>query len=240
MSRFEATFVIEPTSIAGSYRHRDCPAVGLRWLALFLLAFLFFCFPGATNARNVPSSPPDSVGPGLQFTIGDFDGDQKLDRIGVQVGESNSSGTKYWIDLQLSGSGAQSIAVNAATDGIQIAAQDVNGDHSLDLVLTTTWLHQPVAILLNDGHGVFTRITPAAFPGAFRRLSPVWTSPNETEQAPIADSLSSRLHLDAARVRLQDLSPRAERAEAARDGFSANPIHISTSGRAPPSSNTPR
>ncbi len=237
MSRFEATFVIEPTYIAGSYRGPDCAAAGLRWLALF--AFLFVSLPSATQARNVPSSPPDSVGPGLQFTIGDFDGDHQLDRVGVQVGESSSSGTMYWIDLQLSSSGPQSIAVNAATDGIQIAARDVNGDHSLDLVLTTTWLHRPVAILLNDGHGVFTRIAADAFPGAFHNLESAWT-PLERDRAPIAESVPPRPHIDAVRVRRHDLSLHPKIIEPARNGFLPNALQISSSGRAPPSANTPQ
>jgi hypothetical protein len=229
MSRFEETFVIEPISIPG-LRQSNFLAVA-RCLALFVFAFVF---PAAANAHSVPSSPPDSVGPGLQFTVGDFDGDHQLDRVGVQVGESSSSGTKYWIDLQLSASGSQSIPVNAARDGIQIAARDVNGDHSLDLVLTTTWLHQPVAILLNDGHGVFRRIAPDKFPGAFHNLESNWTTRPETDRAPIAEPVPSRLPVDAVRGRRHHLSLRPKIIEAERHGLLASPLHTLSPGRAPP------
>ncbi len=234
--RVRSDFVIEPIYFASAHR-RGLTALRLRCLALFLLAFLF---PAAAKANSVPSSPPNSVGPGLQFTIADFDGDHQLDRVGVQTGESNSSGTKYWIDLQLSASGPQSIPINAATDGIQIAARDVNGDHNLDLVLTTTWLHKPVAILLNDGHGVFTRIAPDAFPGAFHSLDSSWTSPAQTDQQSIAGSVPPRLHFDAVRARRHDLSLASIAIEFARNGFLASPITILYSGRAPPSAVTSR
>jgi hypothetical protein len=41
-------------------------------------------------------------------------------------------------------------------------------------VLTTSWRKLPVAILLNDGHGSFSLIDPAAYPEAFRGSKTSW------------------------------------------------------------------
>jgi hypothetical protein len=100
-----------------------------------------------------------------RFAIGDFDGDSRPDLATVQVGQISASQARYWIGVQLSTGSRQSIGVTAPIGGLQIAPRDVNGDNSLDLILTTAWLNQPVAVLLNDGHGNFTVNDPAAFPG---------------------------------------------------------------------------
>ncbi|MGA9885013.1 MAG: VCBS repeat-containing protein [Candidatus Acidiferrales bacterium] len=106
---------------------------------------------------------------GAPFAIADFDGDKRPDLARVQAGQSNSFQTQYWIQLQLTQAGRQVIGVIAPIGGLQVRASDVNGDHAIDLVLSTAWLNRPVAILLNDGHGRFTTETPTAYPGAFRR-----------------------------------------------------------------------
>ena len=120
----------------------------------------------AANAAQAMLPAPGSVAP---FAIADFDGDQRPDLARVQAGQSNSYETQYWIQLQLTRAGRQLIAIEAPFGGLRVAASDVNGDHAIDLVLSTAWLDRPVAILLNDGHGRFTFEKPSAFPGAFRR-----------------------------------------------------------------------
>src|SRR5580692_1725485 len=118
---------------------------------------------GATTGADVPRPSITSVGPGLQFALADFDGDHRPDLVGVQAGQGNVVRTNYWIQLQLSAAGQQTISLVAPSGGLQIAARDVNGDQIPDLILTTTWLRQPVAIFINDGHGTFTRADLTAF-----------------------------------------------------------------------------
>ncbi len=55
-------------------------------------------------------------------------------------------------------------------------ASDVNGDSFLDVVITTAWTNQPVAVLLNDGQGNFRATSPSAFPGAFTTSEESWAS----------------------------------------------------------------
>jgi hypothetical protein len=139
---------------------------------------LFLGLVGGSAAANtdVQNAPVTSVGPGLSFAIADFDGDLRPDIASVQTGRSDFSRTDYWIQIQLTTAGHQSIQVAASIGGLQVSARDVNGDHAVDLVLTTALLRQPVAILLNDGHGNFTRAAPSAFPGAFSESETNWAS----------------------------------------------------------------
>jgi hypothetical protein len=60
--------------------------------------------------------------------------------------------------------------------GLVIEARDVDKDNIIDLVLATAWLREPVAVLLNDGHGNFSRVEPSRFPGAFTHTSQTWSS----------------------------------------------------------------
>jgi hypothetical protein len=139
---------------------------------------LFFAglMGGAAAGTDVPTAPGTSLGPSLAFSIADFDGDLKPDLANVQAGPSDVSHTDYRVQLQLSAAGQQTFQIVAPMGGLQIVAHDVNGDHALDLVLTTTWLRQPVAILLNDGHGSFSRVDPTAFPAAFSESKTNWVS----------------------------------------------------------------
>jgi len=141
-----------------------------------LLLLLFLGFVGGTPAANADAQKPAlaSVGSGQPFAIADFDGDLSPDLASVQTGRSDSSRADYWIQFQLTTAGRQSFHVVASIGGLQVAARDVNGDHAVDLLLSTAFLNQPVAILLNDGRGNFTRASPSAFPGAFSESEANW------------------------------------------------------------------
>ena len=110
-----------------------------------------------------------AAGPGLTFAIADFDGDQRLRsgldyRLAVAPRATATTGSSFSALLP----GRQFIRLVAPAGGLLIEARDVNGDHTVDLVFTSAWFRQPVAVLLNDGHGRFLRAEPGAFPGAFR------------------------------------------------------------------------
>src|ERR1700730_12864341 len=136
------------------------------WLSLLLLFGL--AWGSRAEAADIQQSGPVTlVGPGPQFAIADFDGDVRPDLASIQAGSNSSGTTDYWIQLQLTAAGRQSFRLVAPAGGLWIEARDVNGDHAVDLVLGTAWFNQPVAIFLNNGHGSFSRVEPAAFPGAF-------------------------------------------------------------------------
>ena len=136
----------------------------------FVVLLLYFgLVHGGTPARAYAEDrPATSLGPGLTFAFADFDGDRRPDFASVQARQNKCGSSDYSIQINLSEVGRQSIHLVAPVGGLLIEARDVDGDHSIDLVVSTAWRRQPVAIFLNDGHGIFSRAELAAFPEAFR------------------------------------------------------------------------
>jgi FG-GAP-like repeat len=136
--------------------------------AAFLLSCLFIGFARLGNAANSPETSRSASGPtAAQFAIADFDGDSRPDIASVHAGQSGSRDALYLIDFRLTGGLRQTIGVTAPTGGLQLRSRDVNGDSYPDVVVTTFWTNQPVAVLLNDGRGNFTQSDPSEFQGAF-------------------------------------------------------------------------
>lgn len=198
---------------------------------LFLVAF----FAGWAAAEDVPSAPASSLGSNLSFSVADFDGDAKPDLASVQTGKSGSAHTDYWIQLQLSAVGRQTFQIFAPVGGLQIVARDVNGDHALDLVLITTWLRQPVAILLNNGHGNFSRVEPAAIPEAFSESKARWGSTTDHLMAAVGVPPRSREDLCSSNAgSFLNLRSQSRFVTSVDSRFGIGPFLISQLGRAPP------
>ena len=176
-------------------RTKDERSAGRRTILWVWVFLLLFGLTGRGWAQTVDGwpVPVTSIGTGLQFAIADFDGDHRLDLAYVQTGQSELSGEAYWISFRLSLQGQRSVRILAPPGGLQIQARDVNGDHAVDLVVSTAWLRQPVAILLNDGHGAFTPAKPAAFPDAFHRNARERFSFYHQHAGPIGALAQSRL-----------------------------------------------
>jgi hypothetical protein len=141
------------------------------------ICLTFFLGLMCTGAAKASEHPGGSHGPGAQIAIADFDGDRYPDLASIQTGSSDGSRTSYWIGVRLTSAGQKTIQVMGPIGGLEIAARDVNGDHAIDLVLTAAWFRQPVAILLNDGHGNFSTVEPTDFPGAFDQSRATWGAP---------------------------------------------------------------
>jgi hypothetical protein len=203
-----------------------------RILCLLFLAGLAVGVAAGADDRTAPASPAE---PGVPFAIADFDGDLRPDLAGVQVGRSDVSRTDYWIQLQLSAAGQQTILVVAPSGGLQIAARDVNGDHALDLVLTTAWLSEPVAVFLNDGHGSFSRVDPTDFLEAFRESKTSWGS--STHQAPDTFGIppQSRAGICSASARQPHVGSHATVIPRSQGGHLRSSSLDSHASRAPPS-----
>jgi hypothetical protein len=190
----------------------------------------------STITAESKASTASPGGPGLPFAIGDLDGDLRPDLANIQTGRSDVAQTDYWIHLQLTAAERQTILVVAPTGGLQIVARDVNGDDALDLVLTTAWLKEPVAILLNDGHGVFSRVDPRAFPGAFEKPETNWRIPAEPVLSVVGIPLQSRAGHLSGGVRLPYPRSSIDAVPSSDGGFPLSAFFVSNLGRAPPSS----
>lgn len=208
----------------------------LLWIPLFLL-LVGLAGRGTAMPAEIPSAPASSVGPGAQFAIADLDGDLRPDLASIQAEPNSSATTNYWIQLQLSTTGWQSIRVVAPSGGLRIETRDVNGDNAIDLVLAESWFNRPVAIFLNNGHGGFSRAETSAFPGAFRESETNWSSSSATSLATVAVGVPPQ---SGAGVRSEENDLR--RGQSPRrwisrgtPGFTASPFLVSQAGRAPPS-----
>jgi hypothetical protein len=178
----------------------------LLWLVL--LALLISTANSAAKGAAVQNGAAASTGPGLTIAIADFDGDHHLDLASIQDGHSASDTSIYWIHFRFSTAGQQSIQLVAPPGGLRMEARDVNGDHAVDLVFTTAWFRQPVAILLNDGHGSFSRAEPTAFPSAFSESQTLWAAGRHLFAAAVALPPQSRARVaEAEMASLHQRSP---------------------------------
>ena len=98
----------------------------LRFLSLLLLLGFAGSRAAARSGQDFHYPPVGSIGPGPLFAIADFDGDNRPDLASVESERLNSFFTDYWIHLQLTASGTQSIQIIAPSGGLLIAAQDVS------------------------------------------------------------------------------------------------------------------
>ena len=99
---------------------------------------------------------------GWQFAFADLDGDRKPDMASVEIQDEQVGSTDYAIRLQFAGGTGSYIGVKGPFGGLRLAVRDVNGDDSLDLILTSTMDRHVLRVLLNDGHGNFLPTEPDA------------------------------------------------------------------------------
>lgn len=170
-----------------------------------------------------------------QFTIEDFDGDNRPDIATVQEGRSGAVDRYYRIKFQLSSGGSQNIDLTAPMGGLDLNSRDVNGDDFLDVVVTTAGTDRPVAILLNNGAGNFTRSDPSEFPGAFHKSYKFWSGLTKEmrEASPAFFSRFSFSDVEASNAtftRPVEISVLAGRS----DHFQTRDVEVSCLGRAPP------
>ena len=211
------------------------------WRKAVRAAIALFCLiagfaPAGKAAPHSPPSRPFSDQVASQFAIADFDGDSRPDIATVEVGQSNSSATRYWIGFRLSTGSQQTVGLAAPTGGLRLRSGDVNGDSYPDVIVTTLWTGQPVAVLLNDGRGNFTRSEPSAFPGAFADSESSLSSRTERITDTAALVFSRYLPGQCEERSSTALPANASGRPASRTlHFVALLIADSSSGRAPPS-----
>ena len=147
----------------------------VKWLlsALGILFALAAPAVAATPQLGSTTSPP--------LVIADLDGDHRLDvAVGSRSGNS-LAGFFYRIDVSLTSSTqASSFTIfDLSATGFNIATQDLDGDHDLDLVVTSLPLRRPIGVWINDGTGRFER-------GEAGRYAPsIWAEPHTIEEIPI-------------------------------------------------------
>lgn len=205
---------------------------------VFVLVLVFLELFGGSLAATAAAADPNSViaaiGPAQSFAIGDFDGDGHPEIASVEAGTTVSYFTNYWIRLHLSTSNQQSIQVTAPAGGLLIEARDVNnGNHFIDLVLTTAWSGQPVAILINDGRGKFSRVEPTAYPEAFTEPTRNWVQSHPAASA-FGIPAQPRPGIGSEEWAVSGVRPRVGSLSFCSSRFVPHSLPISHAGRAPP------
>ena len=202
-------------------------------LVCALLLLILGCIGGPAAGAEARNAAAAQVSSGPQLAISDFDGDLHPDLASVQAGATASGSTDYWIQLQLSAAGRQSIRLVAPAGGLLIEARDVNGDNAVDLILATSF-RQPVAIFLNDGHGSFSRMPPSAFPGAFNKPLTNWASASEQALDTAGVPPQLRLGICRAAKARANIPSNADSILPSQWGFALDSFLVSHAGRAPP------
>jgi hypothetical protein len=201
--------------------------------SLILLLFLGVLGSSAKAGADVENLPAASVGPGLPFAIADLDGDLRPDFASIQAGSNNSGGTDYWLQLHLA-AGRQSIRLVAPPGGLVIEARTASGRHAADLVVTTAWFRQPVAIFLNDGHGSFSRAKLTTSFGASCEAGANWDVASDRSGNAVGVLPQSRTAACLKARSLPNFLQHAYSIPVSTAGFPLSSFHTSHAGRAPP------
>lgn len=177
---------------------------------------------------------------GTRFAIADFDGDWKPDLALVETTGLHRLQADYAIHFQFSAGASLSVFLSAPSGGIRLAAQDVNGDDLPDLVVSSALDERVVAILVNQGHGQFSRAEPTSYlrvppdPDRFFRSG----DPSIVDRFTV---LSVRYSFDGERV-ARETNPHAVPADSVRilDTLISSAAELQAChGRSPPSSALP-
>lgn len=111
--------------------------------------------------------------------VGDFDGDNRADIAFARPQGRVNGAYRYQVEVRLSAQPGATFDVDSgAVGGLRITTRDVDGDHDLDLVITTTFGGLRVGVWINDGHGQFTQGVAESYP-----LS-IWQEPDQRWEAP--------------------------------------------------------
>ena len=163
--------------------------------ALCLLATLWAGHPQIRSSdRHISRLVRTAVALGsTQFAIADFDGDRQPDLALIRVARDGSPTSQYSVDFKFSSGHKPAIWIVGPSGGLQITPRDVNGDKFADLVVTSLFDSQFVAIFLNDGKGNFVPAEPSDYPGAvngtdFRLIVPGDVSAGQLALQPGRDS----------------------------------------------------
>ena len=139
------------------------------------IALAWFVFAGASAARSLPPGTEKfELTAQIPNAVADLDGDLQPDVATVRVEGIGPVTTQYRIELNLSAGLSGAIAVNAPFGGLLVTPRDVDGDNDLDLIVTTSRLHLPVGIWINNGRGQFSAANPAAYPKTIWDPLPEW------------------------------------------------------------------
>jgi hypothetical protein len=96
--------------------------------------------------------------PATTRLLTDLDGDLQPDLVRISHSGHDSLGYLYTMDFQMSSGVARGPIQfhSQSPDGVRVVPRDVDGDHDIDLVITSALDLKTIGVWINDGSGRFT------------------------------------------------------------------------------------
>jgi hypothetical protein len=154
-------------------------AVQLTLLGLACLALALIL--GTSYSRVTEYRPVGHSSGGVHFVFADLDGDRQPDMALVEMQSQRATNADYSIRVKLSAGSESAIGINGPVGGLRLVARDVNGDDTLDLVVTSNLDASFIQVLLNDGHGNFRMARFDEFRGVEGAAAAVLSAPGDSQ-----------------------------------------------------------
>lgn len=160
-----------------------------------------------------------------------MDGDHSLDTATVAE-QVFGRYTLYKVHLHFASGAEQSIAVSAPPGGLQPEMRDMSGDNvPNDLVLNSSLLHEPLLVLINDGHD---HVTVPTLPSSLGSEEGRATGPNQDTRLLARLSRGFRLFGLACASELNSAHPRVCYSVSVTASIKALDSYSHQAGRSPP------
>jgi hypothetical protein len=206
--------------------------------ALTVASSAFVC-EAAALAPGGPASVPVQSGFALHSSVGvgDFDGDNRVDIAYARPQGRVNGAYRYQVEVHLSAELGTTFSVDSgAAGGLHISTRDVDGDHDLDLVITSAFGGLRVGVWINDGHGQFTQGVAESYPlSIWQEPDRLWETPERLQPSYITFVVpAGKSSIEPGRLEIPFLASTEHSLHAAGEIYRQKALNFASPFRAPP------
>jgi hypothetical protein len=218
-----------------SFAVQAVSALTVTWSALVSQA--------AALAPRGPAASPVGVLTGSSFIlhsspgVGDFDGDNRADIAYAHPQGRVNGAWRYQVEIRLSAQPGATFDVDSGeAGGLRISTRDVDGDHDLDLVITSAFGGLRVGVWINDGHGQFAQGAAESYPPSiWQEPDRFWETPERPQPPSVAIALpTGNSSIQPARFEIPSLARADQSLRAAGGTYRYKALNSGSPFRAPP------